>query len=863
MSQPSSCFCPSIIRRTFLLILLLLTRPSLTSGDAGATAPPWSASSPSSTSIRRRRAVVLGVDGGTESVRAACYDAVTGELRGTPCAAPYPTRHPRAGWAEQDPDDWWDGCGRAVRGAVQSLLETDIDDEEEEEWDIRGLCVDTTCCSVVALDANDEPLRPCLLWMDQRAAAQTGHVRATGDPALAVGGDGPVSAEWMTPKALWICQNEPEIWEQAVTICEYQDYINYQLTGRWTASSCNAATRWHWDGRECLQAATEANPYPGRPLSLYRKLGMPELADKLPATCLPMGATVGGLTAAAAAHLGLPAHLPVIQGGPDAFVGMIGLGCIRPGQLCLITGSSHLHCVVTANATTAPGTWGAYKGAPLPHINFAEGGQSSTGSILRWARNNLLGGTDDDATTNYQVLDEEADQIAPGADGLVALETFQGSRTPVTDPRARGALLGLTLSHTRAHLWRALLEAVCFGTRACVEGLAAAGHPCGAELVVAGGVTRSDVWLQMHADVTGKTVVVCEHSRDAPALGCAILAAVGCGVHDSVEAAVRHVRTARRVEPDPVAVAQYDAIYQSVYSRVAEAVRPVAHAIHDLRGGAAAAAESVPPTATTTTTEWTHQEQSSGAELETTDDTTELSRTISPSLLACDWAIMRDEVHRCMAAGLRRFHVDVFDGVFLDSPNALTFGPQMVDAIRRSCDSFPSRNAEDGGRRATLDLHMCVERPSRYVDAMASVGADCFIFQWEAMRDVDEAIDLTAQIVNAGMKCGVSINPSTDVHELYPLLETGVVSVVDVLSVEPGFGGQEFQVAILEKIRALRAWKEKPQATFHVMVDGGVNESTSARILDAGADILVAGTFLFQHSEGVGDGARILAGFLH
>ena len=308
-------------------------------------------------------------------------------------------------------------------------------------------------------------------------------------------------------------------------------------------------------------------------MSLYQKLGIPELAEKLPQKCIPSGGLVGTLTEEAAKHLNLPKGLPVAQGGPDAFVGMIGLGCIHPGQLCLITGSSHLHCVVSSLPATAPGIWGAYKGSPLPGISFAEGGQSSTGSIIRWARD-ILG----QSNVEYKVLDNEADSIPPGSDGLVALETFQGSRTPVTDPLARGALVGLTLSHTRAHIWRALMESVAFGTRGCLEGLEKAGHKCD-EIIIAGGVTRSDKWLQIHADVTGKPIVVCEFS-DAPLLGCAILASVSAGVHDSVESAVAHmVRQSKRIEPSEKATKIYNDLYNNVYSRLSEAARPIAHSI--------------------------------------------------------------------------------------------------------------------------------------------------------------------------------------------------------------------------------------------------------------------------------------------
>jgi len=798
----------------------------------------------------KQRQVVIGVDGGTESIRACCFDAGSGEIVGRAFAVPYRTSHPEPGWAEQDPDDWYENLGVAVRHAVNSI--------SVGNHDVLAICVDTTCCSVVALDREYRPLRPCLLWMDQRSgASQTKFImdECKGDPALAVncGGHGPISAEWMTPKALWICQNEPEIWNKAATICEYQDYINYKLTGTMVASACNAASRWHWDGSQCcnddVNEKDRSSKYPGRPLSLYKKLGIPDLADKLPSRCVPMGTVIGELTEEAAEHLGLQPGLSVVQGGPDAFVGMVGLGCVHPGRLCLITGSSHLHCVVSSTPQTAPGVWGAYKGAPLTGINFAEGGQSSTGSIIRWARN-LFGAHNVD----YRHLDVEAGAIVPGSDGLVALETFQGSRTPITDPRARGALIGLTLSHTRAHVWRALMEAVCFGTRACVDALADAGHNCD-EIVIAGGATRSDLWLQMHADVSGRPVIVCENT-DAPLLGCAILASFGVGVHPSVDKAVESmVRIEKRIEPNAETARIYNALYHNVYSKVAEAIRPVVHAIQEqkhksnsntLRGGGQTSIE---------------EEDDTDSPAKETSASANITKSveISPSLLACDWARMRDEVHRCLASGASRLHVDIFDGVFLDSPLALTFGPQMVDAIRRSCESFYHGTGKTSSlRHATLDLHMCVDRPERYISPMAEAGADRFIFQWEAMDSVESAMELAVEIFNAGLGCGVSINPETDIEDLFPLLATTLVEVVDVLAVEPGFGGQAFQPRVLEKIRILREWRQEYMVDFDIMVDGGVNYKTFDRCIDAGADILVSGSYLFDHPDGMEKGIRAI-----
>ena len=429
----------------------------------------------------RRRELVVGIDGGTESIRACCFDARTGMVVGTPCASPYGTSRPEAGWAEQDPEDWYDGLVVAVRGALASLpppspVRADVDDDDDcEDVDVGGgrgghvvvaLCCDTTCCSVVALSSSYAPLRPCLLWMDARSATQAreimdvarSHVGGGGGgedaddvlsafPELRVNsaGAGPISAEWLLPKAMWMKQNEPRVWEGADVICEYQDYINHRLTGRMVASGCNAAVRWHHDGWEVVRRPPPGGERGddvggddggddgsrGRPMGLYRALGMEDLAEKLPKVTLAMGDVVGGLADSASRDLGLPPGTPVVQGGPDAFVGMIGLGVVRPGMTCLITGSSHLHCLVTPRGdSSSPGTWGAYRGAPLPHLNFAEGGQSSTGSLVRWARD-LFSSSDNDGVgeggggmISYKVLDDEASAVPPGCDGLVALETW-------------------------------------------------------------------------------------------------------------------------------------------------------------------------------------------------------------------------------------------------------------------------------------------------------------------------------------------------------------------------------------------------------------------------------------------------------
>ncbi len=493
-------------------------------------------------------AYLIGIDGGTESLRAGVFD-----LRGRPlafAATPYKTEFPHPAWAEQNPADWWHAVGASVRKAVaEAGIGTDS---------IVGLSVDTTCCSVVALDDKGAALRPALIWMDVRSAKETEAVLATGDAALKVNsnGAGPVSAEWMIPKALWIARNEPEIFAKAATICEYQDYINYHLTGRMVASINNASARWHYRVSEG-----------GYARSLVEKLGIPTLADKWPRDMVRLGETIGGLTARAAAHLGLNPGLPVAQGGADAFMAMVGLGVVKPGALAFITGSSHLHLGLSAKPFHGTGIWGTYEDALLPGLHAVEGGQTSTGSVINWFKN-LLG-----EGVSYETLNAEAAALPPGADGLIVQEHFQGNRTPHTDPLSRGAITGLSLKHGRAHIFRAMIEGVAFGSEAILKAMRANGYVPD-EFRLCGGATRSELWMQIHADVSGIPLTLTEVA-DAPALGSAILAAVAAGHYASIEEAVgAMVKVTRRIEPNMAVHEQYKPLF-AAYERAYPALRSI------------------------------------------------------------------------------------------------------------------------------------------------------------------------------------------------------------------------------------------------------------------------------------------------
>ncbi|MDQ0395333.1 FGGY-family carbohydrate kinase [Labrys monachus] len=490
---------------------------------------------------------VIGIDGGTESLRARVFD-LTGACLGSASHA-YDTHFSPGARAEQDPEDWWKALGIAVRRAVgEAGIPADA---------VEAIGLATTSCTVVALDRAGKALRPAIIWMDVRAEAEAAEVLATGDPALVVNcnGRGPVSAEWMIPKARWIARHEPGIFERAATICEYQDFMSLRLTGRRCASLDNVSMRWHYS---TLRG--------GYPRSLVAKLGMEALLDKWPADVVAPGDVIGTLTAEAAAHLGLGLSVKVAQGGADAFIGMIGLGVSKPGQLALITGSSHLMFGVSATPVSVDGLWGTYADAVYPGLHIIEGGQTSTGSIINWLRR-LAGGTLDLAALNA-----EAAALEPGCDGLLVLDHFQGNRTPYVDALSRGAFVGLTLGHGMPHLFRATIEGICFGTRAILDGMRGAGFTA-TEITIGGGATSSDLWLQIHADTAGLPVSV-PASTEAPSLGAAILAGVGAGHFASIdEGMAAMVRPGRRIEPRPRESALYDDLYRR-YAQLYPALKP-------------------------------------------------------------------------------------------------------------------------------------------------------------------------------------------------------------------------------------------------------------------------------------------------
>lgn len=421
--------------------------------------------------------------------------------------------------------------------------------------------------TVVALDVAGTPLRPAIMWMDVRAAQQAARAETSNSWARRYNGGGhaPATAEWYPFKAAWLRENEPDVYRRAARIVDAPDWLTHKLTGEWSVNINSAALRMYYN-----------RDLGGWPVDFYEHVGCGDVFEKLPERVLDLGTPLGGLTHDAAEWLGLKAGTPVAQGPADAWAGQIGLGVVRPGRFALITGSSHVLTGQSDHAVSGPGFFGAYTDAVIRGQYTVEAGQSSTGSVLKWFKESFAARAQQEAQRRgisvYDVLNEQSASIPPGCDGLIVQEYLQGNRTPHTDSKARGIVWGLTLAHTPAHLYKAIQEGICFGTAANIAMVAEAGVPV-EELVACGGFTNSRSLMQMHADVSGKPIVLTEVA-DAVALGSAMVAAVGAGVFaDFSTACTAMVHDRERIEPDMErthAYADYLRLYRSAYPQMAE-----------------------------------------------------------------------------------------------------------------------------------------------------------------------------------------------------------------------------------------------------------------------------------------------------
>ena len=506
---------------------------------------------------------VLGIDAGTESIRTGIYDETGKCVSFGVSANTSINRHP--GWCEQKLEQWDQSMFESINLAFK---DSDVQPEQ-----IEGIGLGGTSSTVVFMDKEGRSLRDAIMWMDIRATAEADEVASCDDPALKYVGFDKVSAEWFPCKNLWIKRNEPEIYNDAATIFEHTDWLAYWLTGEITANINTTTIRWFYN---CNDG--------GFPVSLYEKIGLGDIFSKIPNRIVEIGEVVGGLTSNIADITGLRKGIPVAGGCADAYMGVIGVNALKLGKMALITGSSQLLISMTDRELHAPGIFGTFPSAIVPGVEVVEAGQTSTGSVLNWfvsqfLNNSVIEEAERRGISIYQVLDEQAVNIDPGSEGLVVLEHWQGNRTPWVDAESRGVIRGLTLKHTPAHIYRAIMEGVVYGTQIIIKKMEEGGVIID-EIIACGGATKSELWMQIHADVTGKQINIPEEQQ-AVSLGSAIAGTVAAGIYPDLRTgADAMVRISKVIIPNNNQteiyreyVRQYEATYELLKVESANLVR--------------------------------------------------------------------------------------------------------------------------------------------------------------------------------------------------------------------------------------------------------------------------------------------------
>ncbi|MHB0859181.1 MAG: xylulokinase [Anaerolineae bacterium] len=497
---------------------------------------------------------LIGLDVGTSGAKALLVDE-SGAVRAS-VTVEYDYQTPQPLWAEQDPRQWWQASAAAIRGL---LHKESVATEEIAAIGLTGQMV-----GLVALDAAGEPVRPCIMWNDQRSGAQCEAITSMlGFERLMALTSNPVLPGFVAPKVLWVREHEPDAFQRIAHILLPKDYVRFRLTGEY---------------------ATEVSDASGTSLfDVVHRRWSQEMLDilKIPANWLPRcyesPEVTGTLTSLAAEATGLPAGIPVVGGAGDQPAQAVGSGIVEPGVVSVTTGTSGVVFTATPGPSVHPqGLLHAFCHA-MPDAWYLMGVMLSAGGSLRWYRDVLaqaeksvawLAGRDP-----YELLTAEAEQAPVGSEGLLFLPYLSGERTPHVDPYARGAWLGLTTRHDRRHLVRAVLEGVAFGLRDSLELVHGLGAPV-QQIRASGGGARSTLWRQIQADVFGTELVTVNETEGA-AYGAAILAAVGVGIFPSVACACRALfRVETHTQPVPTHVARYNELY-ALYRQAYPVLKPL------------------------------------------------------------------------------------------------------------------------------------------------------------------------------------------------------------------------------------------------------------------------------------------------
>ncbi|MDR0518523.1 MAG: FGGY-family carbohydrate kinase [Clostridiales Family XIII bacterium] len=497
--------------------------------------------------------LLLGIDVGTSSCKVTLFDE--GGQPVSQAGSDFQVLRPHSGWAEQDPNEWWEGVASSVRTAIER--------SGADAGDIAGVGVDGQSWSAIPVDKGGEVLANTPIWMDMRAKEICAEVCArVGEQAIFDLCGNPFTPSYTTPKILWFRRERPEVYRKTHRILQSNSFIVLRLTGKFSHDMSQGYGLHFFDMRKCSLDS-----------GMAAELGVdPDLIPPLFAS----HEVVGGVTPAAAALTGLTEGTPVVAGGLDASCGTLGAGVISHGQTQEQGGQAGGMSICVEDYRAEP------RLILSPHVVpdrwLLQGGSVGGGGVLKWFDAEFGGAVcaaSGGGIATFADMDREAAVVPAGSDGLVFLPYMSGERSPIWDERAKGVWFGIDYTKTRGHFIRACMEGVAYSLLHNLETALEAGAEVD-ELRSVGGGAKSALWSQIKADVTGRPVAVMSADM-ATSMGAAMLAGIGTGVYPGfAEAAEVFVKQGKRYEPDESRAENYGRGYRA-YRALYEQLKGIMH----------------------------------------------------------------------------------------------------------------------------------------------------------------------------------------------------------------------------------------------------------------------------------------------
>ena len=514
-----------------------------------------------------KKSYLLAIDNGTQSVRALLFD-LQGNLVDKAQVTIDSYQSPQPGWMENDPEAFWQSLCQACQKLWAS---TPI-----AKSDIAGMVITTQRGSTMALDKEGKPLRPAMIWLDQRRADRTPPLSWWWEAAFAaIGMRKTIRFFQREAEANWIAQHQPELWAKTDKFLLLSGYLNYRFTGRFVDSVASQVGYLPFDYKKGCWAGKRDWKWQSMPVT-------PAMLPELVAA----GTPIGHVSAQAAHDTGIPEGLPVIAGAADKACEVIGAGCLTPDIACLSYGTAATVNTTTPRYLEATPFIPPYQAAIPGHYNTEI--QITRGFwMVSWFKEQF--GLHEQqialerGVTPESLFDDLVNTVPVGSQGLM-LQPFWNPGIKVPGPEAKGAVIGFGDVHTRAHLYRAILEGLAYALREGKERIEKRSGQTIRRVRVSGGGSQSDAAMQITANIFN---LPCErpHLFETSGLGAAILASVGLGLHPDFATAIAHMtRIGQVFTPEPAHAATYEQLYKRIYCRMYQRLQPLYQEIQSITG---------------------------------------------------------------------------------------------------------------------------------------------------------------------------------------------------------------------------------------------------------------------------------------